>query len=124
MYEELIKRLRRCEQFRCRECEYENVLGCRAKLNSEAADAIEELQGKNFLMKKTAEWISEKVPKWIPVTERFPKFGVRALCKCRANIYEVLTWTAEGWEYDPQHIYMSGFVTHWMPLPEPPKEEK
>ena len=44
MYEELIKRLRRCEQFRCRECEYENVLGCRAKLNKEAADAIEELQ--------------------------------------------------------------------------------
>ena len=44
MYEKLIKRLRRCEQFRCRECEYENVLVCRAKLNSEAAYAIKELQ--------------------------------------------------------------------------------
>ena len=62
-------------------------------------------------------------PKWIPVTERFPEFGAEVLCKCRANIYEVLTWTAEGWEYDPRHIYMSGFVTHWMPLPETPKEE-
>jgi len=41
MYEDLIKRLRRCEQFRCRECEYEQVMGCRAKLNEEAAEAIE-----------------------------------------------------------------------------------
>lgn len=46
MYEKLIKRLRRCEQFRCRECEYEQVMGCRAKLNEEAADAIEELSAK------------------------------------------------------------------------------
>ena len=43
MYDELVKRLRRCEQFKCRECEYEQVLGCRAKLNAEAADAIEKL---------------------------------------------------------------------------------
>ena len=46
MYEGLIKRLRRCEQFRCRGCEYEQVMGCRAKLNAEAADAIAELSAK------------------------------------------------------------------------------
>lgn len=81
-------------------------------LPREAADAIEELSGRDT-----------NVPRWIPVTERLPEFGVRVLCKCRANIYEVLTWTAQGWEHDPQHIYMSGFATHWIPLPEPPKEE-
>ena len=43
MYDDLVKRLRRCEQFKCRECEYEKVNGCRTKLNEEAADAIEEL---------------------------------------------------------------------------------
>ena len=43
MYEQLIKRLRRCEQFKCRGCEYENVPCCRAVLISEAADAIEEM---------------------------------------------------------------------------------
>ena len=43
MYDDLIKRLRRCQQFQCRECEYEKVNGCRAKLNEEAADAIEKL---------------------------------------------------------------------------------
>lgn len=52
-YEELIKRLRRCEQFRCRECEYEQVMGCRAKLNEEAANAIEELQ-------KRVEWENDE----------------------------------------------------------------
>ena len=61
--------------------------------------------------------------KWISVEDALPKFGARVLCKCRANIYEVLTWTVDGWEHDPQHVYMSGFVTHWMPLPEPPSEE-
>lgn len=45
-YDELVKRLRRCEQFRCRECEYEQVMGCRGKLNEEAADAIEKLSAK------------------------------------------------------------------------------
>lgn len=50
MHDDLVKRLRRCEQFRCRECEYEQVMGCRAKLNAEAADAIEELRGALLLM--------------------------------------------------------------------------
>lgn len=43
MYSELVKRLRRCSEFRCRGCEYENITPCRTKLNDEAADAIEEL---------------------------------------------------------------------------------
>lgn len=129
MYEELVKRLR-----------YENLTVLQMiDLMDEAADAIEQLiKGQKHLAEQVAKWQAEAVkgdceawlseqdiPHWIPVTERLPKFGVMALCKCRANIYEVLTWTAEGWEHDPQHIYMSGFVTHWMPLPEPPtpKEE-
>ena len=47
MYEDIVKRLRRCNQFKCRECEYEPVESCRFKLNSEAADAIEKLQEEN-----------------------------------------------------------------------------
>ena len=43
MYDDLVERLRRCSQFKCRECEYYQVIGCRTKLNAEAADAIEKL---------------------------------------------------------------------------------
>ena len=81
-----------------------------AALLDKAADAIEELSK----------------PKWIPVTERLPEAGERVLCYCRANIYEVMKMRTDGdWVHNDQvydSAYMSGFVTHWMPLPEPPKE--
>jgi hypothetical protein len=31
--------------------------------------------------------------------------------------------TNGDWVYDTNHVYMHSFVTHWMPLPEPPEEE-
>lgn len=61
--------------------------------------------------------------RWISVEERLPG-REWVLCKCRANIHEVLSLRDGYWYHDPQHKYMGGFVTHWMPLPEPPKEEK
>lgn len=120
MYEELARRLRRCEQFKCRECEYEQVIGCRAKLNAEAADAIEEL------MRRCEQLQYMPPPAWIPVTERLPKRGKNVL---------VANKRGKQWDIDKAWLscYGSGFdrcgkrslyhVTHWMPLPQPPKEE-
>ena len=56
---------------------------------------------------------------WIPCRERLPELGERVLCQCRANIYEVLKLTVDGWYYDQNHCYMESFVIAWMPLPEP-----
>lgn len=129
MYEELVKQCRGCLDSLCGECKYEhlqkagNFVPCMNALLGEATNAIEELSRDLDSMNDANIALYGALPKWIPVTERFPNFGVKALCKCRANIYEVLKWTAEGWEHDPQHIYMSGFVTHWMPLPSAPTEE-
>lgn len=61
---------------------------------------------------------------WIPVSERLPEMGVRVLCACQANLYDVLKLTPDGWFYDTRHTYMFGFVRAWMPLPEPYKAEK
>ena len=94
----------------------------------DAADAIEELQAgeKKFLRNiSVLEMENEKLKRarrWIPVTERLPG-REWVLCKCRAKIHEVLSLRDGYWYHDPQHQYMSGFVTHWMPLPEPPREE-
>ena len=63
-------------------------------------------------------------PRWIPVTERLPEERKYVLCKCRADIIDVLRFENAEWYHDPTHVYMYGFVTHWMPLPEPPREEK
>lgn len=59
---------------------------------------------------------------WISVKDRLPERGTLVLCACRANIYEVLKFDGNGWIHDPMHDYMLGFVTHWMPLPELPKD--
>ena len=62
--------------------------------------------------------------KWISVTERWPVKRKWVLCRCEANIIEVLRWENNEWYHDPKHVYYPSFVTHWMPLPEPPKGEK
>lgn len=96
MADELVKRLRRYHDNRKS-----------STIFSEAADAIEELSK----------------PRWVSVTERLPEKRKWVLCRCEASIIEVLRWENNEWYHDPMHVYYPSFVTHWMPLPEPPKEE-
>ena len=72
---------------------------------------------------KNAPSVTPQPNKWIPVSERLPEMGVRVLCACQADLYDVLKLTPEGWFYDTRHTYMFGFVRAWMPLPEPYKAD-
>ena len=67
--------------------------------------------------------------KWIPVTERLPElheevlvcteeYGETVLGFAMVAVFEGTGWL-EAWE---RKTYLTA-VTHWMPLPEPPKEE-
>lgn len=77
-----------------------------------------------YLDEVPAAYALQSAPKWISVKERLPEKGISVLCACRANILCVMKWAGIDWFENPTHVYMSGFVTHWMPLPEPPKEEE
>jgi hypothetical protein len=66
---------------------------------------------------------------WISVKDRLPTQNGPILMwsrrledvpTCAAAGYELWNWSAE---YSP-HDYRLFDVTHWMPLPEPPKEEE
>lgn len=67
------------------------------------------------------------IQSWIPVTERLPEPMKWVLCACRANIIDVLRYDhiMDDWDTTmPNRCMMKGFVTHWMPLPEPPSGER
>jgi hypothetical protein len=79
--------------------------------------------------------------KWIPVTERLPedRQGVLCCCGCDRIYHNIIHFAKclEDISYDFEGLKRSGFydydgewgyyevtdITHWMPLPEPPKGE-
>lgn len=71
-----------------------------------AADAIEELSK----------------PHWIPVTERLPEFGERVLVSNGGFVCESFLSQSGKWQRSGVDMFFMT-PTHWMPLPEPPKEE-
>ena len=128
MYEELVKRLKElqaitehCAEQSCDECENREL--CDKHDNKtlsgtykEAADAIENTSKAYQMM---AEAYEAEVTKqvWIPVTERLPQ-----------DEETVLTWGNQttillDWRHDNKWCCF-GDCTHWIPLPEPPKEEE
>lgn len=62
--------------------------------------------------------------RWIPVEERLPEEKSKVLVFWFGNVHEV-TYLGDGtFETLARQRVISGRdVTHWMPLPEPPKEE-
>ena len=64
--------------------------------------------------------------KWIPVTERLPKEWTDVLVwsKCGFCVVAVSLGSHGKWRESWTHMMLdSDSVTHWMPLPEPPKGE-
>lgn len=85
------------------------------------ADRVED-QSAGRIMKRAAERLKQLDNQWIPVTERLPEEDVR-----------VLVWVGENScnfpmiDTDRIHngrwVRWDRYITHWMPLPEPPKGE-
>lgn len=84
-----------------------------------------ELGRKRFLLKDNGEIIPLD-HRWIPVTERLPEPWKWILCYCEAGNIEMLRhddFMDEWGSVNINRAYKKDYVTHWMPLPEPPKGE-
>lgn len=109
-YDELIGKLRDCDDYRCNDCELKDEELCNPILMEKAADAIEELQK----------------PQWISVEERLPGTGeVVLVYGKRGGIYTAEhnrngRWPGSFWKLNSKSHHCE--PTHWRPLPEPPKE--
>lgn len=112
MYDELIKRLRVYS---------EAVVAF--KLDADFAAAVTEAASVIEMLSDHLRDVPKKVPRWIPVTERLPEeSGQYLICATENGITHISM--AKYW----RHFYLTGRmaywkITHWMPLPEPPKEE-
>lgn len=97
-----------CRPYSCGECAYEKMIYCRDALMKDISELFREMEA--------------QVPKWISVKERLPEKDEEVLC---FFVYPDLTTMCQNVYYGGGRWLGEGnFVTHWMPLPEPPKELK
>lgn len=63
----------------------------------------------------------QQAQRWTPVTERLPNRQQSVLVRLSAGGTQVgwIMWDIWAWN---GYKYTDAVVTHWMPLPEPPKE--
>lgn len=118
--EEIVQALRFCVfGGPCQNCQEASNDHCMDDVHMFAADLIERDQ-------KEIEALRAKLPKWISVKERLPidrlKKYLVAFRDTGGSIVDMARyfpsdgWTCDNWDV-PQNL-----ITHWMPLPEPPKE--
>ena len=122
MRENIIEQLRFCAaHFSCYGCGGDCKTGSneprtKAVLN-DAADAIEELES-------YCKELESKVPHWISVEERLPENGKFVLVSDGDDIDTACRYKALTQDEVETFFWDSVLeVTHWMPLPEPPKED-
>ena len=121
--DEIKKGLECCTHGTCNSCPYAED-GCTS--NREKIDALEYIQQ----LEEAAQ------PKWISVEESLPDDDVDVIvyiASKKENVDSVIAITQythsmhgyniEGWCSPWQYCFWDREVTHWMPLPEPPKED-
>ena len=119
--EEIKNRLKICRG-ECAEnrpyCPYDKYgNGCEDTLNRDALAYI-------HLLENHIGELTEKVaqPKWISVEERLPEEnGKYIVCTAKGSVYCTKFSIGVRGSF---HTDMYTHITHWMPLPEPPKEAK
>lgn len=111
---ELAKTLRLCDSTSCVGCALFEFVDCGSAAKQQAADMLEKLAAEK----------DAKKPEWISVKDRLPeKNSIVLVCMDNGQYKVVLTShlssNGEWILYDKNRK-----VTHWMPFPEPPKEEE
>ena len=123
---ELLRKHKTCIHAKCETCKFREDCGAFACIA--AADAIEELsRAQEQWIEQERNALLQSIPRWIPVTERLPERNGFYLClyesKAKGGVamdegLSISQFINKKWS-----LFDSYVVTHWLPIPEPPKEE-
>ena len=134
-YKELVRLLKdKAERF-----DYDGWVDT-AVVMEKAADAIEELskRAEEWAMiaeawRKGCKGLESRMPRWIPMTDHTPKEELSFYsCYTDKGLVVECLWTnnkyglgpSGKWGWRLMDVPQYQHITHWMPLPEPPKEEE
>ena len=120
-HEEIKKALECCAADEpCGECPYRlEVDSCIGMIARDALSYIRQLEN------QVAD-LGKKVPKWISVKEQPPKDGQKVIATFRDGedvIVDQARYRNGEFDFADWEYVWDEIITHWMPLPEPPKEE-
>lgn len=116
--QEIKQTLEQCSHNKCAKCVYFRD-GCASRLMRDALEYINELEA--------------RAPMWISVSEKLPTPDTRVIASAIDNYGESIVVITEythrlyglgmtGWIEPWQYFSCDYKITHWMPLPEAPKE--
>lgn len=131
--DKLLKALRTCEigyldaYGCCAVCPLNGRPDCHADMLSSAADMLQEYVDRCKRYADEVMMLREQ-PRWIPVTERLPAEGMRVLAATEGVFSGEAYLSCEGvWMRSYGVVWVSLVdmpVTHWMPLPDAPREKE
>lgn len=118
--EEIKKGLECCTDLegKCFECPYNNG-HCDDSLERDALAYIRQLEQRIVEADKT-------YPRWIGVGERLPENGQKIIAAFRdsgGQVADQARYSNGEFDFASWAYVWADNITHWMPLPEPPKEE-
>lgn len=125
--EEVLITLRRCNGRDCVGCPTQGKEGCMRTLMNGAADLIEKLTDRCARYAEEIAVLQER-EKWVPVTERLPEVWRNDET---SELVNYMIYSPDfGVDIGNYHANAKKWlcmalpctVTHWRPLPEPPKE--
>lgn len=131
--EDDVKELGLEPEWKWKSCNVDQMALDAADLIEKQAVEIRELRNSLAVFGQANAALRDKVPEWIPVSERLPEPEKMVLLIVSGKIknisfvdaYELGEFdTDEGWILEMWPEWKDYKVTHWMPLPELPEEEK
>ena len=108
-----------CPEAECNECKYFDVCDeypDEERLTKDAIAIIERLESER-------DAALAKVPRWISVKERLPEADGTYVVYMPPPSEPIITAEYSDSRWDDWEVDITKYVTHWMPLPEPPEVE-